>query len=147
MALIYCPECKKSISDTAETCPHCGFKLPVAAEDFEKKVSQLSAATTRGGGKQIAMIVGGCILIAVGIPLVTIGVGVFLIILGVAALIMSFVAKGKYQVGDCPYCGTNIRVDSRIPSFICPNCKNSGVKTATTLETTHVYEQTENNNQ
>ena len=22
-----CPECKKSVSDTAETCPHCGYRL------------------------------------------------------------------------------------------------------------------------
>lgn len=139
MALIYCPECKKSISDTAEVCPHCGFKIPAAGDDFEKVSSPLSAATTRGRGAQLAMIIGGCILIAVGIPLVSIGIGILLIILGIAALVMSFVSKGKYQVGDCPYCGTNIRVDSRMPSFICPNCKNSGVKTATALETTHVY--------
>jgi hypothetical protein len=25
MALISCPECKQQISDTAPTCPHCGF--------------------------------------------------------------------------------------------------------------------------
>ena len=24
MALINCPECRKQISDTADTCPHCG---------------------------------------------------------------------------------------------------------------------------
>lgn len=22
-----CPECKKSVSDSAETCPHCGYRL------------------------------------------------------------------------------------------------------------------------
>jgi hypothetical protein len=22
-----CPECKKSVSDTAESCPHCGYRL------------------------------------------------------------------------------------------------------------------------
>lgn len=27
MALIKCPECKKEISDTIDSCPHCGFKL------------------------------------------------------------------------------------------------------------------------
>jgi hypothetical protein len=27
MALIICPECKGSVSDTAENCPHCGFKI------------------------------------------------------------------------------------------------------------------------
>jgi hypothetical protein len=28
MALITCPECKNEISDTAKTCPKCGFKMP-----------------------------------------------------------------------------------------------------------------------
>ena len=27
MALINCPECKKEISDKAQTCPHCGFPV------------------------------------------------------------------------------------------------------------------------
>lgn len=29
MALIYCRECGKQVSDTATTCPHCGCKLIV----------------------------------------------------------------------------------------------------------------------
>lgn len=31
MALINCPECKQQISDTAPTCPHCGFVQHVQA--------------------------------------------------------------------------------------------------------------------
>jgi len=27
MALINCPECKKEVSEKAQTCPHCGFQL------------------------------------------------------------------------------------------------------------------------
>ena len=27
MALTKCPECQKEVSDTAETCPHCGYRL------------------------------------------------------------------------------------------------------------------------
>ena len=27
MALVNCPECKKEVSDTAVTCPHCGYQL------------------------------------------------------------------------------------------------------------------------
>ena len=27
MALTRCPECNKKVSDTAETCPHCGYRL------------------------------------------------------------------------------------------------------------------------
>ncbi|MDC7218101.1 MAG: zinc ribbon domain-containing protein, partial [Spirochaetales bacterium] len=28
MALVTCPECGKSVSDSAEACPHCGFVNP-----------------------------------------------------------------------------------------------------------------------
>ena len=27
MVLVTCPNCKKEVSDTAITCPHCGFRL------------------------------------------------------------------------------------------------------------------------
>lgn len=35
MALIYCPECKKQISDKAEACPHCGLPRAYFAPDQE----------------------------------------------------------------------------------------------------------------
>lgn len=28
MAIINCPECKAGVSDQAENCPHCGYKIP-----------------------------------------------------------------------------------------------------------------------
>ena len=34
MALVTCPSCGKSISDSAKTCIHCGHKLQSAAENF-----------------------------------------------------------------------------------------------------------------
>ena len=35
IALINCPECNKEISDKAETCPHCGYKLPKQEPMFQ----------------------------------------------------------------------------------------------------------------
>lgn len=32
MALINCPECKGKVSDTAKTCPHCGFDINSSKE-------------------------------------------------------------------------------------------------------------------
>ena len=32
MALINCPECGKEISDTADVCIHCGYKLKTKAQ-------------------------------------------------------------------------------------------------------------------
>lgn len=38
MPLIRCPECKKQISDTAESCVHCGFKIaPDVLENIKRK--------------------------------------------------------------------------------------------------------------
>jgi predicted amidophosphoribosyltransferase len=36
MSLINCPECKKEISDLAESCPQCGYKLKLK-KDVSKK--------------------------------------------------------------------------------------------------------------
>lgn len=33
MALISCPECNSRISDTAQTCPHCGYAIRVTVND------------------------------------------------------------------------------------------------------------------
>ena len=37
MALINCPECKKEVSNSASTCPHCGFSLILKEEKPKKK--------------------------------------------------------------------------------------------------------------
>ena len=38
MALIQCPECKKQVSDTAKTCPHCGYKLNAQQVKHRNKI-------------------------------------------------------------------------------------------------------------
>ena len=41
MALITCPECKKKISDTTNSCPKCGYKLtPEKVAEIKKKEQQ-----------------------------------------------------------------------------------------------------------
>ena len=37
MALIKCPECGKEVSDTANSCPNCGFNIKKHIEDEKKK--------------------------------------------------------------------------------------------------------------
>lgn len=41
MSLTKCPECSKEISNKAETCPHCGFKLAQAASGILKSLAKL----------------------------------------------------------------------------------------------------------
>jgi hypothetical protein len=40
MALIQCPECGKDVSDTADTCPHCGFLLKPEADGTDPDASE-----------------------------------------------------------------------------------------------------------
>jgi hypothetical protein len=42
MAMITCPECKKKISETADSCPNCGYKLtPEKIAEVKKKEQQV----------------------------------------------------------------------------------------------------------
>jgi RNA polymerase subunit RPABC4/transcription elongation factor Spt4 len=42
MGMIPCPECKKEISETADTCPNCGYQLtPEKIADIKKEEQQI----------------------------------------------------------------------------------------------------------
>ncbi len=41
MALIKCPECKKDISDKADNCPNCGYKILESEKEQLKKLAEL----------------------------------------------------------------------------------------------------------
>ena len=45
MALIECNECKKEISDKAESCPHCGAPIKIAKTQLPKKWYQRTSVT------------------------------------------------------------------------------------------------------
>ncbi len=42
MALIHCPECRRSISDKALTCPHCGYPLDPSESARSEGKSQIT---------------------------------------------------------------------------------------------------------
>lgn len=134
MALINCPECARQISDTAEICPHCGFKISEQPE-FEVKITQLSKPKFQIMDR-LAELIGGIVVFAIGIPLVTIVVGIFLMIIGIF-MVGHAIFRSKVQTGDCPYCGTNLTTRGTGNTFTCPHCNNTGKKTETTFETTH----------
>lgn len=140
MALINCPECNHGVSDTADTCPNCGYNLTSLRKNpHVPKISSLSKKKTKGLSKSLVSIIGSCILIAAGIPLAALGIGVILIILGIVGFFMALTEVNKYQYGACPYCGTELRVKSGNVDFKCPVCNNIGKQTETTLETTHNF--------
>lgn len=134
MALTNCPECGKEISDIAELCPHCGFKIS-AQPEFEIKVTQLSKPKYQITDR-IVELIAGIVIFAVGIPLVGIVVGIFMIIIGLF-MVGSAIFRSKIQIGECPYCGEQIVTRGSGETFHCPTCKNVGKKTPTTFETTH----------
>lgn len=38
MSLIKCPECNKEISNTIDSCPHCGFKLKKISNHYKEDI-------------------------------------------------------------------------------------------------------------
>lgn len=44
MALIKCPECGQEISDTAKSCPHCGYKIAKKMEIDKRKIFAIVVA-------------------------------------------------------------------------------------------------------
>ncbi len=54
MALIRCPECNKQISETVESCPHCGYKF---SSGETKKVKEKQGKFTVLGFVVIAVII------------------------------------------------------------------------------------------
>ncbi len=140
MALIKCPECTREISTTATSCPHCGYVMNTYEnEPFEKKVCTLSVPTLAAEDKKKANgeLIGGIACIAVGIPLVAVFVGVIFIIVGFWCFMQYFKFKRLSQIGNCPYCNTELKVYAGNRAFVCPVCNNAGEQTDTTLESTH----------
>ena len=70
MALVKCPECKKEVSDTAETCPHCGYRLkkPISRPTTTYYSNRASNIVERDHNmKHIGGIISGIIGIIAGI--------------------------------------------------------------------------------
>ena len=138
MALIKCPECNHDVSDTAESCPNCGFSLSsIIDEGFEPEYTTLSEVKKKGSGQSFIFLIGSIILLAIGVPLVAAGIGIVFVILGVIGFFISISNTKKVQYGKCPYCGTDLQIETAHTSFKCPACNNIGKQTQTRLYTTH----------
>ena len=75
MALVECPECSKSISDTAESCPSCGYQLKQRSADgrFTRKAVLIVAIVLGAFGAIVGFTVGNPAFGAVGAVAVVIG--------------------------------------------------------------------------
>jgi DNA-directed RNA polymerase subunit RPC12/RpoP len=103
MALFTCPECKREISDTAISCPSCGYALPGA----QKVVSQVRTSKITQTKKNPLL---GVILIALGVvgslgSLLIMPLGIVFLIGSVVILIIGAGACSGAVKVYCPYCG------------------------------------------
>ncbi len=144
MALIKCPECRREVSDTAGSCPHCGFKIQI-----EKLKDFVPVKTTLVFSKpQNADVTKASVLLFFGIPILLCGFiyGLFPLLVG---FVLTSVGLGNlfgYQEGDCPYCGHRIRMkrdaflNQGVRSIRCGHCNNVMRKTKAELFSTHPIE-------
>lgn len=74
MALHHCPECRKRISDSIESCPHCGFSFKEAdLEIYRQKLEQRRLHNQEVNRKSV--------------KLQLIWLGIFTVVIGVATII------------------------------------------------------------
>lgn len=131
MALIYCPECGKQISDMAPSCPYCGYVMQkTTAPDVVQQVEIHARSTDVGNFCQ--NITGGIIAIVVGIGLTIVGIITTIVtfLLGLPTLLVGMMIIGygyMLCVGraacECPYCGSTGKITKGDRNYKCPICK------------------------
>lgn len=76
MALHRCPECRKRISDSVESCPHCGFSFKEAdLEIYRQKLEQRRLHNQEVNRKSV--------------KLQLIWLGIFTVVIGIATIIVN----------------------------------------------------------
>lgn len=102
MTLITCPECKKEISNTAKTCPSCGFEMQASDKQLCQNCNIEAIAIKKKKQASIGGIIGALIFI-IAIPVLF-----FNLLIGIAAMILGAivgsVSRGEYIEMTCPKC-------------------------------------------
>lgn len=76
MALHRCPECRKRISDSVESCPHCGFSFKEAdLEIYRQKLEQRRLHNQEVNRKSV--------------KLQLIWLGIFTVVIGISTIIVN----------------------------------------------------------
>lgn len=135
MALITCPECNREISDTALSCPHCGYVMnPVSTAQTRRTPLSAVEPTFMTG---VLMIVGGiiCGLGSLVFLLFFLPLGIFGLIISLLILVSGFPMLPGVQKGACPYCGNEVTVSANCVTYKCPHCHKTSTKSEDSLET------------
>jgi len=133
MALIICEECKKEISGTAISCPHCGFVRPGA----QKVTPQVRASKINEAKKNPAL---GIVLILVSIVVILFSFlimpfGILSLIAGLFLLAYGVSLCTGTQKVNCPYCGKAGALGKNAANMKCPYCKKTSVRVGDELRT------------
>lgn len=127
MALITCPECEQVISDTAESCPHCGY---IIENNYKKKtpIGPIHKNPILG-----LVCITPTILGAIGSFIFKpFGVALFLVSLGILPIGISSL-EGTYKA-SCPHCGKKLILSKTVQYFTCRHCKKAGMRNGDFLE-------------
>lgn len=130
MAMVTCPECGKEISDSAPSCPHCGYIKAPTENLRSTKLSEPKKNKFLG----IAYIVCGVAAIIGGIFTIAIIIGFFAIIGGGVFVSLGIDQLKGVQSGSCPYCGNSASVKARAKTYKCPHCNKISSKKEMSLE-------------
>lgn len=139
MALINCPECGHAVSDSAPSCPNCGFDLTKSSKDFKPVINPLSEPSVKEVRKVPAVIFSVLIISCLIVAIINWAIGLILFgaVLFIAIIVLYATAK-RQQQGECPYCGVILYFDVGSSSkFKCPNCGNVGKRNEKNIESIH----------
>ena len=131
MALISCPECGKQISDTAPSCPHCGYLFSTSTSAYVKqpKPTKIGEFKQNVGGGIAILAVGiiGLFCSLVGL-IIFLPLGILAIIGSVMILLSGYITiKGTSDV-VCPYCSKPQKLMKGEETLKCSHCKKRSVR-------------------
>ena len=129
MALITCPECNNQVSDSAVSCPHCGYVLnkqttvePTPAPEKKEELKKTYFTGKSKGGS--LLIVWGFIFLlgSLAFLLIFFPIGIVLLLITLGRFGAAF-SQMKSKHGSCPYCGNAVDVEKTATTYKCVHCK------------------------
>lgn len=141
MALITCQECKQSISNTAKSCPHCGFVFKESQLTHSEQSTMIFPLQ-----KNIRL---GIFQYIVGIALIPVALfGLFLFPIGLIGTFGAFVMmSGLFSLGYgncvgqheviCPYCRKPAKLFINAGQIKCKTCKKLSIRVGDNLKAIH----------
>lgn len=140
MALIECPECRKMISETTPSCPHCGYQLSVSAKNSTSQKTELGKTNSNKISGIIEILVSLFLILIGGYGIISFGAGTFrgnlwIIIVftcifasGLALFFKGILYFAGYKSVICPYCNQSGKLSILTKKYECPVCKNRSLR-------------------